>query len=83
MKIERIVPARAVRKPRDVAIGELRLELKEARRQIRALKAAVKAEQAHATGMLRSMQHMSRIMTEMTVREACRCTPSRAEMLRR
>jgi hypothetical protein len=83
VKIERIEPARAARKPRDVTIGELRLELKDARRQIRALKADVKAAHSHAAGMLRHMQHMSGIMTEMTVREVCRCTPSRAEMLRR
>jgi hypothetical protein len=85
VKIESIVPARAAKKPRDVTIGELRLELREARRQIRALKADIKAEQAHATGMLKSMQHMSGIMTSMMARELdnCRCTPSRAESLRR
>jgi hypothetical protein len=78
--VERIEPVKTVKKPRDVAIGELRGQLRQARVEIRALKRQVKAEQVHSTGMLSAMRHMAALMQTETL-SVCRCTPTRAEMI--
>jgi hypothetical protein len=85
MIVERIEPARKAGKPEDVAIGELKLELKEAKRTIRSLRKEVRVERAHATDMLMRMQEISTMAFELGARrlEECRCTPTRADILRR
>jgi hypothetical protein len=84
--VGRIEPVKTVKKPRDVAIGELRGQLRQAKAEIRALKRQVKEERAHAADMLAWMRRMAVRQWGPDVLlgpRPCRCTPTRAEMMRR
>ena len=78
--VERLEPARKVKPPLELQIVALR-------REVRALKKELKAERAHTVDMLAIMRRMTggRASALLPVREyaACRCTPTRSEMLRR
>lgn len=80
MKVERIEKAEPAHPPADV---KLRLELKEARATIRALKRQVKAEQWHATAMVNAMEEMGRRAWANLQRDSCTCVPARSDALRR
>ena len=78
MKVERIEKAEAATAPADV---KLRLELKQARATIRALKRQVRAEQAHASWMLDRMVEMGQLALQRAEEHLC-CDPARSDMLR-
>jgi hypothetical protein len=80
--VERLAPATKVKPPLEIQIESLK-------REVRALKKALKEERRHSIDMLAIMRRMS-VRSEAFVRvlegcncSQCTCTPTRSEMLAR
>jgi hypothetical protein len=77
--VELVQPVKKVRKPPEVAIAELKAEIRDLKREL-------KTARRHATHMLASMRLMDHrmrwLMEHASFEDRCTCTPTRADFLR-
>jgi hypothetical protein len=84
--VELVQPIKKVRKPREVTIAELRVEIrelkawnKEIRQVMRKLSAELTAERAHTREMMAITRRLTFPLAPLA---PCVCTPARADYLR-